>query len=98
MRASIVIPVYNQVFYTRVCLAALGDQATDCEVIVVDSASTDDTSQVLAGWADRSCGRHVIRNDENLGFARACNAGAALATTEYLVFLNNDTFVLPGWL
>jgi GT2 family glycosyltransferase len=98
MRASIVIPVYNQVFYTRVCLSALEDQATDSEVIVVDNASSDSTSHVLAGWVGKGSGRHVIRNDENLGFACACNAGAAKATTEFLVFLNNDTFVLPGWL
>ena len=97
-RASIVIPAYNQVFYTRVCLASLEQQQVNAEVVVVDNGSTDETPEALAQWAQRGCGRQVVRYEENLGFARACNAGAEAATGEFTLFLNNDTFVLPGWL
>src|SRR5215831_12918444 len=98
MRASIVIPVYNQVFYTRVCLASLECLHDGVEVIVVDNGSTDETPQALVAWAEQGCNYHVLRHNENLGFARACNAGVTAAKGEFIVFLNNDTFVLPGWL
>ena len=36
--------------------------------------------------------------DSNVGFGRACNQGAVLATTPFLVFLNFDSEPVPGWL
>ena len=99
--ASIVIPVFNQWPVTRGCLAAL--RATlardhDVEIIVLDDASTDDTPVALAGLARVEPRLKVLRNDENLGFVGSCNRAAAVATRDYLVFLNNDTVPLPGWL
>ncbi|HVF35966.1 MAG TPA: glycosyltransferase, partial [Candidatus Saccharimonadia bacterium] len=95
-RVSIVIPVYNQFHHTRMCLAALAQHAGKLafEAIVVDDRSSDETPERLAEIA----GIRSVRNDENLGFIGACNAGAALARGEYLVFLNNDTAVQAGWL
>ncbi len=95
-RASVIVPVYNQLHYTLACLRALSDcgDATAFEVIVVDDASSDATARVLPGIP----GLRYHRNPVNLGFIGACNAGAELATGEFLVFLNNDTTVSPGWL
>lgn len=97
-RASVVIPVFNQVFYTRVCLASLEAEQDSAELIVVDNGSSDRTPELLEGWQDEARSRRGLRFEENRGFGPACNAGAELATGEFLVFLNNDTFVLPGWL
>ncbi|MER3424475.1 MAG: hypothetical protein C4293_15910 [Nitrospiraceae bacterium] len=95
--ASIIIPVFNKVDLTRQCLTSLASvtQGVDYEVIVVDNASTDDTASFLATLGGDI---RIIRNTENLGFAKACNQGAQAAQGRYLVFLNNDTIPREGWL
>ena len=94
---SIIIPVWNKIELTQQCLVALGPATEDVsfELIVVDNHSTDRTPEFLASLGGDV---RIITNDENLGFAKACNQGAAVATGEYLVFLNNDTIPLKGWL
>jgi GT2 family glycosyltransferase len=94
-RVSIVIPVYGKVEYTLACLRSLvANPPTDAfEVIVVDDASPDDSAGILA----RVQGIRLVRNANNLGFVGSCNAGAATAAGEFLIFLNNDTQVLAGW-
>ncbi len=94
---SIIVPVWNKVELTRQCLIALGPATEDVsfELIVIDNHSTDGTPQFLASLGGDV---RIITNNENLGFAKACNQGAAVATGEYLVFLNNDTIPLKGWL
>ena len=93
---SIVVPVFNNYRFTFNCLAALQRQcsARPFEVIVVDDCSTDETPERLPAFENL----RVVRNQENLGFVRSCNAGAAKARGDFLVFLNNDTQVQPGWL
>lgn len=96
LRCSIVIPVFNQAPLTRQCLDALPDTSgSDYEVIVVDDASRDDTQSLLRSYQDRI---RVITHAQNSGFATSCNDGAAAATGEFLVFLNNDTIPAKGWL
>lgn len=97
-RVSIIIPLYNQVAYTAQCLEALAQntpQELNFEVVLVDNASSDGTEAFLAQLSGDVV---VHRNSENLGFAKACNQGAHIATGEILVFLNNDTIPKPGWL
>lgn len=95
-RVSIVVPVHGNAALTRRCLEALlPDLPRDCEVVVVDDASEDETPEVLRSFGDRI---RTLELAENAGFARACNEGAAAASGELLVFLNNDTEPRPGWL
>jgi len=95
-RASIVIPVYNQLAHTLTCLHALAAHPPQsaCEIIVIDDGSSDETSTVLP----RIAGLRYHRRERNGGFIATCNDGAALARGEVLVFLNNDTIPQPGWL
>ncbi len=91
---SIIIPCFNHLDLTQRCLASIR-QSTDLpyEVVIVDNGSSDGT----ATWAVGE-GLRVIANTENLGFPRACNQGLLAAHGEFLLLLNNDTVVSPGWL
>src|SRR3984893_5587462 len=90
-RLSVVVPVYNDARNLAECLAAL--RAADipgCELIVVDDASPDDSSDVA-----RRAGAMVITLPQNSGPAAARNRGAAAATGEILFFVDADVAVAP---
>jgi GT2 family glycosyltransferase len=96
LTCSIIIPVFNHASVTRQCLNALLRDLSDAvEVIVVDDGSTDTTPEVLSTYGDRV---RVVTHEQNLGFAYACNAGAAASSSPFVVFLNNDTLPVDGWL
>lgn len=94
---SIIVPVFNRVELTRQCLTALAavTHGVEYEVIVVDDGSTDGTQEFLASLGGDV---QIVQNEANSGFAKSCNRGAAVARGQYLVFLNNDTIPLDGWL
>ncbi len=94
---SIVIPVHNNFKHTYNCLQSIKNTLPErtFEIIIADDFSTDET--LLCGLLFTGAVR-IVRNLKNEGFVRICNAGAAAAQGQYLLFLNNDTLVTPGWL
>lgn len=99
-RVSVIVVTYNNLELTKVCLRSLelhSDYA-NLEVILVDNASSDGTPDYLLAWAAAGRNRRLILNPDNRGFAAANNQGLAAAGGDYLVLLNNDTHVTPGWI
>lgn len=98
-RVSVIVVTYNNIELTKACLASLDEHTNheNLEIIVVDNASSDGTPTLLNDWVSQGENRKIILNDDNRGFAAGNNLGLAIADGEYLVLLNNDTFVTPGW-
>lgn len=95
-KVSIIIPVYNQLRITLRCLRSVfaAGAKDSFEVIVVDDCSAASVSAVLS----KTSGIRYVRQPQNGGFISSCNLGASVARGEYIVFLNNDTHTLAGWL
>src|SRR5215467_13224663 len=95
-RASIIIVSYNRKLDVLRCLQSVNKtREVTFEIIVVDNASSDGTTDTLATECHDIT---LICSSTNLGFAAGCNLGARHARGEYLVFLNQDTTVDPEWL
>lgn len=95
MKVTVVIPNYNGIAYVADCLDALRKQ-TGCafHTIVVDNGSTDGSYELVRdNYPEAAC----IRFPENTGFCKAVNAGIKASHTPYVILLNNDTKVLPGF-
>jgi GT2 family glycosyltransferase len=98
---SIIIPTYNGIALTEACLAALQRTLPSdfwVEIVVVDDGSTDGTWDVVTRLAEQDDRIKPLRNDTNRGFIDASNRGASIAEGEILLFLNNDTEPVAGWL
>ncbi|MFC5401870.1 methyltransferase domain-containing protein [Cohnella soli] len=96
MKTSIVLVTHNQLQMTKRCLSSIRKhtKADTYEILVVDNASTDGTTQWLRTQTDVKCSERTT----NEGFPAGCNIGAGMASGDAILFLNNDTVVTPRWM
>ena len=99
-RASVIVVNYNGRRHLKPCLRSLlrslpQRYVQETELILVDNGSTDGSADTVAQNFPQV---QVIHSEKNRGFGWGNNVGARRARGEYLVFLNPDTIVEPGWL
>ncbi|GAA2758385.1 glycosyltransferase [Actinopolymorpha rutila] len=85
---DVVIVNWNSGDCLRACIDSLAEppqRGPAGDVIVIDNASSDGSAEGLPDWV------RLVVNQQNVGFAAACNQGANLCTSDYLLFLNPDT-------
>lgn len=92
IRSTIVIPNYNGIKYIEKCLRSLAGEPA--HIIVVDNASEDGSRELAA---EKFPEAEWICFDKNYGFCKAVNAGIRNSKTTYVILLNNDTEVKPGF-
>lgn len=93
IKTTIIIPNYNGLSFMEPCFESLKEQTVrDFKVLVVDNGSTDGSVEWLKEHRVPS-----IFLKENTGFSGAVNTGIRAADTPYVLLLNNDTRVEPGF-
>jgi len=97
MDISVVIVGWNARHYLELCLESLADAPPrrNMEIIVVDNASSDGSSEMVK---DRFPHVKVIRSEENLGFAKGNNVAIRQCQGRYIALVNPDVIVFPGCL
>jgi len=101
-RLSVVVINWNTADITCQCLKSIHQHLPVVEIVVVDNASTDDSvikirklinsfqPKADPPMAEKISNFKLKINPSNLGYSKACNAGAKLAKGDYLLFLNSD--------
>lgn len=100
MKTVVLVPNYNGQAYLADCLTALSKQEPEkSKIVLIDDGSTDGSVEYVKNFFPEV---DILRLNENVGFARAVNAGIAYVKEKYqplfLAVLNNDTKVSASWL
>jgi len=97
LKLSICISTFNRADRIGATLESIITQVTgDCEIVVLDAASPDNTERVVAKYA-RRCGHlRYVRQDTNNGIDRDFDHVLELAHGEYCWFMSDDDLLKPG--
>lgn len=95
IKLSIIIVSFNNKLVLQQCLESLyaAEITIPHEIIIVDNASTDGSTEMIEAQHSNVL---LIKNNENLMFAKANNQAMAVAQGDYLLLLNSDTIIQKG--
>lgn len=91
---SILVPTYNRSEYLKECLESLLSTTTDCEIVVSDNASTDDTPSLVESFSDPRI--RYIRHETNLGAVKNYNFLLSEARGDFVCLFGDDDLAIPG--
>jgi GT2 family glycosyltransferase/SAM-dependent methyltransferase len=93
MKVSVVLVTYNCSSLVRRCIARISEHTTGVawELLAVDNDSRDGTADMIVREFPQV---KLLRNGDNVGFARACNQAFSHAAGEYILWLNTDCFLI----
>lgn len=93
-KISIIIPVYNKEDRIRDCLdSILNQKISDVEVICVDDMSTDNSYRIVLEYSNKYSEIVAVKNNENRGAGYSRNVALALASGEYVWFIDADDYI-----
>ena len=94
-KISVIIPVYGVEKYLNRCVESVVNQTyKDLEIILVDDGSPDNCPKMCDEWASRDARIRTVHR-ENGGQSCARNTGLAIASGEYVTFVDSDDWIAP---
>lgn len=95
-KVSVVIPIYNVEDYLKECLDSIIQQSyKNLEIILINDGSTDNCKLICEKYRDKDQ-RVILINQNNKGLSHSRNEGMALATGEYISFVDSDDIIQPS--
>lgn len=90
---SVIVPVYNTERWLRTCLNSISNSTfKQCEFIIVNDGSTDDSDDIINEFLKKDS-RFIFISQENNGLSDARNKGLAMATGQYVLFVDSDDYI-----
>lgn len=102
MNVSVIVPVYNKIEIIYDCIKLnIINSGKPCRWIIIDnnsdSATQEGLSKLKTFAEEQTHTFEILRQDSNLGVAKAWNIGLKYANTDLICILNNDCIMMPGW-
>jgi glycosyltransferase involved in cell wall biosynthesis len=91
---SILIPTWNNIEYLKLCISSIKKNSSlNLQIIIFVNDGSDGTME----WLNTQEGIDYIHSEENLGICYALNLSRSLVKSDYILYLNDDMYVLPNW-
>jgi hypothetical protein len=96
---DIIVPVWNNPFETRACLAAILEHSPEARLIIIDNGSSRETELMLEEFSEPLGEQALfITSERNIGLVPAINRGLASSDRDFAVIVRPQVMVVHGWL